>query len=270
MRLQFAYNYLSDPRECHENVKFNGLTNLLWKYSIIKTYLYPMKKWIHIFICSLGMQNSWSQSADSLSSSKLILGTSLFEYLPGVFLHTANYNIDAELRLKNQWSLITNLGYIHSFQNYWLRNDLSPRIRFNKLIDPSHGTRIQFEIRRYLGWYKMFEPACLLFWPHMLQYRNNNAINTGYYTAIHGHFRYLFVHHNTLFRKSYEAQGFVTNAAVHLKFGYRNIKVNGLSLDLGIATGLQYYDSDQYYGFVNRMGFFPSFSYQLKLGWVGR
>ena len=229
-----------------------------------------------------------SQNNDTLKCKRLIITVSVFEYFPGIKLNTGNINVGTEVYLKNRMSLWGNIGLIASYgpSKGWL--SISSQ---NTL-----GVRVQTEVRRYFGKHKIFEPAILLFWPHIFQYKTQLLQNTGYYVSLHSIYQRTVTEReevvvdyiannpfpNTVYNKK---NVYLVNREVfglNIKLGYQCIKNAGLTVDFGIGIGVQYIssvsknklgdDSAKDYPwnklFDTGQGFYPNLSYQLKIGWA--
>lgn len=222
---------------------------------------------------------SYSQKADSSQCKRIIIKTSLSEYLHSPFLNTANFNIGIEKQLKNRNSIYGNFGIIQSFgtPKGWLTlSSLSTK-----------GFKIQIEKRHYISKHKIFEPAILIFWPHIFQYHSQKLENSGYYYSFH--YSYQFT--KTQREESLSSYPTISKTNIYsvnrnvyrlnFKFGYQCIKGCGLSIDQAIGIGAQFimsssqnrhvpnFDEDfpcnKY--FDEGSGLCPSLVYQFALGW---
>ena len=233
-----------------------------------------------VLICS----KAYGQHADSLQVRKLLITTSAFDYLPGK-LNEANFNIGAEKMVANNISLYANVGVIHSYGpsggGYFQLSSLS-----------TSGYKLQFEGRYYLNRHKIFDPAVLLFWPHIFQYKSQSLKNSGYYFALHASWQQTNTEREeTAFDPLYPASDFkylhneykVGRSALgmHIKFGYQSIKSYGLVIDYFVGLGGQYINSssEDKLGsnddkdwpwnkkFDEGSGVFLSPVYQVRIGW---
>ena len=217
-----------------------------------------------------------SQSSDTLGFKKFIITTSVLEYIPGQ-LNTGNFNIGSEFYLKKRKAVYINLGIIKSYgpvEPQWLNLFNIPSIN-------TIGFRFQAEGKYYLNKHKIFQPAILLFWPHILQFKSQELQNTGYYVAIHSSYQFT----NTERKESHQYKQNIYSVdrnalQLHLKFGYQSIKKYGLVVDYAVGFGIEYVSSNAnnkfgnngtYEIFPNKLfdsgdGFFPSFVYQLRIG----
>lgn len=217
----------------------------------------------------------YSQPGDSLKTDRVIITTSLTDYLPTFKLNTGNFNLGSEIYLKNRNSLYANIGLIKSYGH--------SRGLFNISALRTHGMQLQIEGRHYINRHKLFEPAILLFWPHIFQYKSQPLPNTGYYFALHSSWQWTSTDRQ-------EVQNVYTvdrNAiGLNILFGYQCVKRSGLTIDYSVGLGGQYIsssstnrigtdtdwpNSEKDY-FSNRLfdkgkGFSPSFIYQLRFGW---
>ncbi len=227
---------------------------------------------------------AYGQQADSLQVKKLVITTSLFDYFPGK-LNSANFNMGAEKMVANYTSVYANVGVIHS---YGPINDTWFQIANRK----TSGFRFQLEGRRYLNRHKIFDPAVLLFWPHIFQYKSQSLQNSGYYFALHSSYQQTNTEREeSIPDLSLPASDFkyILNdykvarsvAKIHLKFGYQSIKRYGLVIDYSVGLGGQYIssssegklgsDDDKDWPwnkkFDDGSGFFLSPVYQVRVGW---
>ncbi len=233
-------------------------------------------------ICSA----AYGQQADSLKVKKLVITTSVFDYFPGK-LNAANFNIGAEKMVANNTSVYANVGVIHS---YGPIGDTWFQLANNKTT----GFRFQLEGRRYLNRHKIFDPAVLLFWPHIFQYKSQSLQNSGYYYALHASFQQTNTEREEIIYElssgfPYPDYPYVLNeykversaTRMHLKFGYQSIKRYGLVIDYSVGLGGQYIsssaegklgsDDDKDWPWSKQFdegsGFFLSPIYQVRIGW---
>ncbi len=182
-----------------------------------------------------------AQSTDSLSApKKLIINTSVLDYIGFNRLNTRCYNVGVEFYIKNRNSVYANIGSIYS--------DGSEGF-FQINTKKTTGYRIQLERKHFIGKRKMEEPAILLFWPHILQYNSKASLNTGYYYSFGGSFQTTTTERNgyrietggitktsSLVDKDYTVDRI--SAALNIKFGYQCIKKSGLVVDFCVGVGL--------------------------------
>ncbi|MCX8167232.1 MAG: DUF3575 domain-containing protein, partial [Candidatus Micrarchaeota archaeon] len=114
---------------------------------------------------------------DSLKVNKVIIATSVFDYLPSLNWNTGNFNIGAEMYVGKNKSLSLNIGII---QSYGPSNEL---LSITSLS--THGWSVQSEIRYYFNKHQIVQPLILLFWPHIFQFNSKILKNTGYYFSVH-------------------------------------------------------------------------------------
>jgi hypothetical protein len=246
-----------------------------------------------VFFLAVFSCHCYSQHGDSLGVKRFILTTSVLEYFPSIFLNTGNFNIGTEIYLGNSKSVYFGAGLIKS---YGPTGD--------NLIEISAlsttGVKLQLEGRRYLNKRKLFEPAIILFWPHIFQYHTQAVQNSGYYTGFHCFYQYT----ETVRLQSYLASEISTpygvirdykdnlytvsrNAtSVNLIFGYQCIKRYGLVVDYFVGAGVQFISShswnrvdaeSQDSGDENELfkpfnygnAFAPSLIYKVRVGWGG-
>ncbi|MCZ2129846.1 MAG: hypothetical protein LC109_06215 [Bacteroidia bacterium] len=229
---------------------------------------------------------------DSLKAKRIIINISVLEYLQTIKLNTGNFNIGTEIYLKKGNSLYTNFGLIKSYgQSSGLLSISS---------QSTQGLKIQVEGRHYLNKHKIFEPAILLFWPHMLQYNSQTLQNTGYYVAVHSFYQWTatdrretvvdYIDNNPFPNSEHYKKNIYTvdrNVfGLNIKFGYQCIKKWGLTVDYTVGLGGLYISSSS----KNRLGedtgwpqqekdfpsnklfdkgtgFAPNVVYQVRLGW---
>lgn len=237
-----------------------------------------------VMILAIIYGSAHGQRADSLTVKKLVLTTSVFDYFPGK-LNSANFNIGAEKMLANYTSVYANVGVIQSYGGI---DDTWFQIANRK----TSGFRFQLEGRHYLNRHKIFDPAVLLFWPHIFQYKSQSLRNSGYYFALHSSYQQTNTEREeTIPDPSYPPSDFkyaqndykVERSVIkmHLKFGYQCIKRYGLVIDYSVGLGGQYInsssegklgsDDDKDWPwnkkFDDGSGFFLSPVYQVRIGW---
>ncbi len=217
---------------------------------------------------------SFSQNSDTIKTCPIIISTSLFDYLPTYNLPTSNLNLGTEIYLCNRNSIYFNCGLIIP----------SGHAGFTAPVTIStNGFKLQFETKHFLNKYKLFEPAILVFWPHIFQYKSQTFQNTGYYYSIH-----------TTFQKTVTDRKGDNNCIYNVdrvfcrldfKFGYQCIKRYGLTIDCSFGAGIKYLtsnsrnyiqgsswpNSDKDFPwnklFDKGSGLYPDIVYQLRLGW---
>ncbi|MBA3663029.1 MAG: DUF3575 domain-containing protein [Bacteroidetes bacterium] len=244
-----------------------------------------------IFVAGLSFI-TLSQSPDSLRPKRIIVTTSVFEYIPTIKLNTGNFNIGTDIYLSRRKSIYFNCGYIKSF------SPAQGLLSISSLN--TQGIKMQVEGRHYFRRHKMVQPAILLFWFHIFQYNTQTLSNTGYYTALHTSFQRTatdrqetvvdFINNNPFPNTTHTKLNIYTvnrNAySVNIKFGYQCIKKCGLTVDYSVGLGAAFISSNS----KNRLGsdtdwphseqdfpmtklfdkgtcFYPNVLYQLRLGW---
>lgn len=235
---------------------------------------------------------SYSQNSDSLKIKRVTVTTSVLDYFPNK-LNAGNFNLGTEIYLKSRKSIGVNFGLIRSYgpASGWLQI-ASVNTR---------GMKIQLEGKHYLNKRKIFQPAILLFWPHIFQYKTQELQNAGYYVAAN------ITYQNTLTDRQETVIDYIDNIpfpntshykqniytvdrtvySANIKFGYQCIKKYGLTVDYAVGIGAQYISSSS----KNRIGtdkswpnsendfpweklfdhgdgIYPNFIYQLKFGWA--
>lgn len=229
-------------------------------------------------------------ATDTLAAKPLIIKISSFEYIPS-FLNTMNINMGAEVYLKNRKSVYANFGVIQSVKDL--------RVWRYATSETFKGWKLQVEGRHYLNKHKIFEPAILLFWPHLLQFNSEELPNTGYYVALHASQRFLtsdrteniYVYNeNVPFPNSTQAHliRYTLNSnlyGLNVKFGYQAIKKYGFTVDYSVGVGALFisntvvnkvgdvpelsrlnYPNLPAYVFGRETGFSPNIIFQLKIG----
>ncbi len=236
-----------------------------------------------------------SQDIDTVISKKIIINTSPLAYFPDI-LGSGNFNIGAEIYLKNRTSLDINLGYIASY------GPTSGDWYGISTVD-NNGFKINMESKKYLNKHKIIEPVILLIWPMIFQLNSLELQNSGYYFSIHTFYQWTQTksdervvdyitdtpHPNSTY---YKVNYYTVNrnkTGINIKFGYQAIKKCGFTLDQAIGLGIQYISSYSnnklgngstkemlcfpfwfipvYRTFESGSGFFPSFVYTIKIGW---
>lgn len=249
---------------------------------------------LFLFMNLLLLSSALPQKAtaqDSSSLKKVILSTALLEYWPNPKLNTVNCNLGAELYLKNSLSLYLNAGVLLSAG--------SPNSYFGIPSEQSQGYKFRLEMRRYLKRKKVIEPAMLLFWPHVFQYHNQPAENSGFYTGLSSSYQWTETKrkenvenpnypNNPMGESQYiENYYFVSRNVLCLNgmIGFQCIKKSGITVDYAVGLGIQFvnshsrnrlgsdqdypnstkdYPMDKYfdYGF----GIAPNLLYQIRIG----
>lgn len=236
--------------------------------------------------------SSFSQTADSLHFSRVIISTSALEYIPSLKLNTGNFNIGSEIFLKKNKSVYINAGVVKSYG--------PARGYFSIPSQNTKGYRIQFEGRHYLNKHRIFEPAVLLFWPHIFQYKSRALPNTGYYIALHSSFQFTTTERDEtvidyiddkpyLNSIHYKQNVYSVDREVYglsIKVGYQCVKRCGLTIDYSVGLGGIFISSNS----RNRLGadtfdlstnedypskklfdegtgFAPNIVYQVRIGW---
>ncbi len=211
-----------------------------------------------------------AQQIDAVNMRKLVITTSALEYLP-IRLNAGNFNLGAEMYIANNYSVYANAGVIQSYGSSggnWLQ--LSAQ--------STSGFKLQFEGRRYLNRHKIFDPAVLLFWPHIFQYKSQSLENTGYYISLHSAYQ-----QTSTSRTETQNDYMVERSAIgmHVIIGYQSIKIYGLVIDYSVGLGGQYISSNSKdklgsntdndwpwnKNYDEGSGIFPSFVYQVRIGW---
>ncbi|MDQ3046899.1 MAG: DUF3575 domain-containing protein [Bacteroidota bacterium] len=228
---------------------------------------------VFLMICN----PEFSTAQDSLKSKRIILKTSLTEH-PMLSLNAVNINCGAEIFLKKNKSVEFNAGYLMS-------PDRNGGFLTSQLQD-TKGFQGQMEVKHYFNRRKIFQPAILIFWPHIFQYKTQNLANAGYYIASGVQFqkseteREETIADNSAFPGSgdYKKNNYFIERDVyslHLKLGYQCIKTYGLTIDYAVGLGAQYIKTDE----SNKISMhedpmdqmeriYPKLIYQVKLGWA--
>jgi hypothetical protein len=227
---------------------------------------------------------AYSQNPDSLKSKSFNITYSICDYFSLITANAYNINLGSEIYLKNKNSIFFNLGLIkstmHSGGGLLSISSLS-----------TQGLKIQIERKHYLGKYKLFEPAILLFWPHISQYKSQTLLNSGYYYSIQAAFQQTATkREGENYNQIHNPDDFYTvNRTVYrinLKIGYQCIKKHGLTIDYAIGLGAKYIYSNSRNNLMTNNSWpdnekdipwnklfdtgavlYPDFVYQLKIGW---
>jgi hypothetical protein len=227
---------------------------------------------------------TYAQSADSVKASRLIITTSLTDYMPTISLYTGTFNIGTEIYLKKRTSIYTNIGIIKSY------GESGETFGISALS--TRGVKTQVEGRFYLNKRKIFQPAILLFWPHIFQFKTKVLQNTGYYVAFHSFYQWTTTERGESVVKNSIPEKHIYNvnrnaAGLNILFGYQCVKKYGLTVDYSVGLGGQFIQSSS----KNRIGtgtnwpysekeifsnklfdkgtaFSPSFVYQMRVGWA--
>lgn len=240
-----------------------------------------------LFILTAFSAQAYAQPADSLKAKRIIITTSVLEYLPTFKLNTGTFNIGTEIYLKNRKSVYASFGLIKSYGQSGGWFSVSSR--------RTQGLKIQVEGRHYFNRHKIVEPAILLFWPHIFQYKSQALPNTGYYFAVHSSCQWTatdrqetvvdYIDNNPFPNSTHYKQNIYTVErnvyGLNLKFGYQCIKKCGLTVDYSVGLGGQYISSSSGNKlgtnkdndipwkklFDSGTGFYPDIIYQVRLGW---
>ncbi len=212
-----------------------------------------------------------SQDVETIGYKRITITTGVFDYVPSL-RNTANINLGTEIYLQKRKSLLLNFGVIKSYGP-------SPQGSFVLPLVPSSNTigiKIQIEGRHYLNRRKLFEPAILLFAPHIFQYKTQNFENTGYYIALHSSLKSLKTKLGSNSPFLSEQDYSLELISGNLKFGYQCIRNSGLTIDFGIGIGGLYVlkntaqvsepasFSNSYYNKKLRLNGI----YQFRIGWA--
>jgi hypothetical protein len=238
-------------------------------------------KTLLIFILMLFYQLTYSQSTDSIKFKRVIISTSLLDYLPSLNLNTRNFNIGSEIYLKNRNSLAINIGLMQT------NGKPNPYGFLGGSSLKTQGFKIQVERRRYLNRNKIVEPSIFLFWPHIFQYNTQTLQNSGYYVSAHSFYQYTQTERNETMVDGFNQNIYRNNIytvdrnalAFNLKLGYQCVKKHGIAIDFGVGLGAQLITSSTrnklgnasdgdfgYFLFDEGTKVMPSFIYQFRLG----
>lgn len=239
-------------------------------------------KYILIILLLLSLRG-YSQTNDSLQASRLTITTSLYSYLPSMGLNVIKYNVGSEIYLQKRMSVYVNFAFLKSYgpSSGWL--SISSR--------STKGFKTELEGRYYLNKHKIFQPAILLFWPHIFQFKSVTSANTGYYVAANTFFqqtktiRSEFGYANNSSTSIYYLNDYTVERNVldlNLRFGYQCIRKCGFTIDFAVGFGGQFVSSfsknklarnDDFDFYANKRfdsgeAFAPSIVYQFRLGWA--
>lgn len=250
-------------------------------------------RYIILILAVLSTSLTKSQSSDSLRPRRFVITTSLIDYFPTFNLNTGNFNIGAEIYVRNNKSFSVNAGLIRSY------GPSSGLLSITSI--KTNGWSIQLEGRHYFNKRKIVQPAILLFWPHIFQYHTKDLNNTGYYISVHTGYQSTvtereetavdFVDSNPFPNTTHYKKNIyqVNRSAIRLNclIGYQCIKRHGLTVDYSVGLGGQFISSFS----SNRLGqdinwpnsereiisnklfdhgtaISPSFVYRVRLGWA--
>jgi len=242
---------------------------------------------ILIIVCCAISTLSFAQKNDSLQSKHLNITTTLTDYLLLSNTNSYNINLGSEFCFKNQKSLSVNLGLIKSYGPSGGGGLFSVYVSTIK----TQGVKFQIEGRHYLNKHKLFEPAMLLFWPHIFQYHTQELQNSGYYFSIHSSYQYTETdREGENYNEIHNPYDIIkVNRSVfglNFKIGYQCIKKSGLTLDYAIGLGAKYINSNSSNSgensswpnnekdipwnklFNKGAGLYPNIIYQFKIGWM--
>ncbi|MGQ0829129.1 MAG: hypothetical protein ACT4ON_12130 [Bacteroidota bacterium] len=246
---------------------------------------------ILIFLILLTLAKLHAQNRDSLIFKRFTFTTSVFDYIPNK-LNAINFNLGTEIYLQNYKSISANVGLIKS-QGASKRN-----LRISSLS--TKGIKVEIEGKHFINKHKIFQPAILLFWFHIFQFKTQNLENTGYYLTANVFYQNTSTERqeivanidNNPFPNSYQYKQNIYSVeryvyGLNVKFGYQCIKQYGLTIDYAVGIGAQYISSysqnrigtDNDWPnserdfpwnklFDHGSGIYPNFIYQLKLGWA--
>lgn len=251
-----------------------------------------MKKLFSTCLLTTFTMLCFAQSKDSLSYKRIVITTNLVDYIP-TMLNASCINIGTEVYVKNKKSIGLSAGYIKS-------NGVSGGYLQLSALSTT-GMKVQVEGKQYLNRKKLFIPAIFVFWPHIFQFKSQNLENTGYYLAANVSYQ------NTQTKRQETVVDYIDDVpypshthykdniytvdrnvyALNIKIGYNCIKKGGFTIDHAVGFGAQYISSSSknrigtdtnwpnserdIYGkklFDKGSGIYPSFVYQVKLGWA--
>ena len=243
----------------------------------------------HTIIVLLATLSSftYSQKSDTIKAKRVIITTSLYDYLLPFRLNAYTINIGSEVYLKNGKSVFLNIGLI--------RPNGPPGGWFDIDALSTKGIKVQIEGKHFLNKHKIFEPAILGFWPHIFQYKSQALQNTGYYVAAHSYYQFTktyrpeTIEDSTPFPNTHYSKNIYTvdRNVIGLNFviGYQCVKKCGFTIDCATGLGLQYISSssnnklgsnsdypenEKDFGkklFDTGAAFAPNYVIQFRIGW---
>lgn len=243
-----------------------------------------------MFIFLYGKGFAQERVNDSVLIKTRILSTSLFSYIPNQF-NAGKANISYEFTTRKRNSLKLSAAYTYS---YGLPNTSYFQIKAEKC----KGLGIELERKHYLKRKKLLEPLVLIFWPQLFQFHAEENSISGYYfsTSIASSYQRIGMQDDFVDYVNddpypnaihYTTERYYVNRmsnALNLKLGYTCIKTTGIVVDFATGVGIQHISSfnnlnDRFTpNNINEMvnfnkrdlnngsGFYPSFSYQLNIG----
>lgn len=243
-----------------------------------------------MFIFLYGKGFAQVRANDSVLIKTRILSTSLFNYIPNQF-NAGKANLSYELTTQGMNSLKLTGGYIYS---YGFPNTSYVQIK----SENCSGISVEIERKHYLKRKKLIQPLNLILWPQLFQFHAADSSISGYYfsTSFSTQFARIkmkddFVDyiddipypnaiHYTTVRYDVDRIAYAFN----VKIGYNCIKSNRFTVDYALGLGVQFISSinnlnpkytpndiKEQVNFNTRMfngssGLFPSFVYQLNIG----
>jgi len=208
-----------------------------------------MKQIILILLITISVF-TYSQSNDSIKAKRVIITTSLYDYINPFILNSYIVNIGSEVYLKNKKSVFFNIGLIrpNKSQGSWFDVDAIS----------SKGIKIQIEGKHFLNRPKIFNPKP----PRCPQnfYKHKKNLNTGCYIALHSFYQFSkterqeTINDDTPFPNTHYFKNnyYVDRNVIGLNFlfGAQLIAKYGLTVDVAEGIGLQYISSKS----INRLG----------------
>lgn len=274
-------------------MKTKSQSNCLYSYDNCSGLKFKKKRlFLMVIICIAFLNISYSQIKDSLKIQSLNITTTICDYYSMIGTNAYNFNLGSEIYIKNRNSLALNFGLIKSFE--------PSKGIFSIYSLKTKGFKFQTEYKHYFGKHQLFQPAIILFWPHILQYHTKKMENSGYYYSFQMAFQqtstkrdesiFDYINDWPYPNTSYYKNNFYTVERtvyrMNLKIGYQCVKINGLTIDYAIGLGVKYLDSftknqinkseswpqnekDLIIGhklFEKGHGFYPDVVHQFKIG----
>jgi len=235
----------------------------------------------------------YSQNSDSIKTKSFNITYSICDHYSLITANAYNINLGSEIYLKNKNSISFNFGLIKSTMH-------SGGGLFSISSLNTQGLKIQIERKHYFGKYKLFEPAMLLFWPHISQYKSQTLLNSSYYYSFQAAFQQTatnrqetvvdYIDNNPYPNATHYKKNIYTVDRtvyrINLKIGYQCIKKHGLTIDYAIGLGAKYIYSNSRNQlntsnswpqnekdfpwnklFDSGNGFYPDIVHQFKIGW---
>jgi hypothetical protein len=208
-------------------------------------------------------------SAQLDTTVKVLIKTSLLQYLPSLIDNTGAINIEVEKPNKNFSAYSFGASFFYSYGPS--QKDLL--IPFSQ--EKTTGMLVSVERRRYFNRHKVFQPLCLIIWPLVFQLHSEKYKHAGLYSAVKFSYKQINI------KIEQEARQNLTliskhNPSLVLALGFQSISKRKVVFDQSLAVGLQYSycKSDKSFDpsiislwyYERHKNIFPVIEYKIKVG----